>query len=193
VDFNVKRLDTNEALIQRYHLYDSQNKLTLVADYGSPWLPKNLRQRVRFARPDGGFVAALDLSAAMRAKNRGRHITYAIIINHAVYAIVNEHRPLPGNKDAPPLSHFVLEMEGMAWAALPQDPALFVLYDASPTSKSPAAQSPAAQSREPIGCILPTSGAYDFTVTLPAESLKKAALMALAITFLIDRSPLPPS
>jgi hypothetical protein len=186
--FKVKRLHDATDAGRRYHLFDEAHHLLLVADQGSPWLPEEPGGRVRFARPGGEQVATLDLPRVGSASAPpGKKVSYAIIFNHAVYAIFNEQSADP---NSPP--DYLLEVEGSRWFVTreePDRPASLNIYNQSPTD---AEFYPETELPGPIGTIRPAAdgvGDYDFTISLPEERLSQAALIALALVVIADGRP----
>lgn len=198
MDFGIQRLQVagTEAGAP-YHLYDRDGRLILVADTGTPWITADARQHVRFALPDGKEVATLDLPLDSKGhtKKEARHTAYAIIQNHAVYAIINEYtRPAAEGKKARP--YFVLEVETAMWLAMPQRSEggviHYAIYDEVPPGINTPEGVAVADFPEPIGAI--RSGAagspppYDYTVDLTLGYITHSALVILALVFLIDRA-----
>ncbi len=188
MNFSVQRLHTEEDSARRYHLFNGRGKLTLVADYGSPWLrgAEDAQRQVRFAWSSGELVATLDLpEKGERQADDLVHTSYALILDHAVYAIINAYQA--GNEpDTTP--YFTIEVEGMVWLVWgkEQDDALFTLYDQVPSNLAVSDNPLESGLIEPIGRIHRTQGDYDLTITLPDQRLHEAALLALALLFLID-------
>ncbi len=188
IHFGVKRLPIVENG-RRYHLYDTQDQLILVADHGSPWLPQDPKRHVRFARPDGHPVASLDLPSPPTGDESPAHsVSYAIIFDHAVYAILNEYDRSLDNK-ALDLPYFVLEAEGKRWLACGScnaDP-FFALYDQVPAGLSVYTEPQTEELPDPVGLLEQDSNAFDLWISLPNGRFRQGALLSLALVFLIDR------
>jgi hypothetical protein len=193
MDFGVKRLPADENGARRYHLYDRSGRLMLVAEQGTPWMAGDVPQRVRFAYPDGRTAATLDLPrSATRIGDKGaRQMGYVLVVNHAVYAILNEYEwpPLATGESQP--RYYILEVDGKLWLAQQHGPApLFMLYDQVPPTLSNYGTSPDDNLPEPIGRIrllAPDTAEYDFLIDLPPDQMEHTDLMALTLAFLIDR------
>lgn len=187
MDFRISRLHADQDSA-RYHLFNEQNRLILVADHGSPWLPPDLRGNVRFARPNGELVAKLHLSQTAVKRNRRRPYTdYAIILNHAVYAIIQEyHSPISTNEHLS-FPYFILNVEGLKWLALkPDADSFFALYDRVPFWLGRATRAGQPDLPRPVGHIAQTAVGYDFTITFSTARLNHSPLISLALIFLID-------
>lgn len=198
MDFGIRRLNLGgTAGATPYHLYERDDRLILVADTGTPWIVSDARQHVRFALPDGREVATLDLpwNGKAQAKKEARHNAYAIIQNHAVYAILNElSQPATGSNK--PLPYYIIEVEAEMWLAIGQrlegGTFDYALYDQVPTGMNTAAGLVRDDLPDPIGTIQ-TRGIigdppYDYTVNLILGRVTHTALIALALVFLIDRA-----
>jgi hypothetical protein len=187
MDFGVKRLHTSQETGRRYHLFDGKGKLVLVADHGSPWLPTDSYRQVRFARSGGQVVAIFDLpEGAAQLKNGRFHTSYALIRDHAVYAIINELQEEGG--DTPP--YFTIEADGqecLLWRWR-QDPLSFNLYAEIPSNLTIFDDPLEFEMLAAIGQIQQTDGRYDFTITLPSRQFRHLALILLALVFLLDRA-----
>lgn len=183
MDFGVVRLHSTQESGRRYHLYDGKDKLTLVADYANPWLPVDAANRVWLAGADAAVVATLDLPDGDGWVRNGRtHTSFALILDHAVYAIFNKYEAEIDDGAAP---YFIIEVEGVSWLAWshPDEDALFTLYNHDRTSVSVPLES---GERTPIGAIYRAHGQYDFTISLSVEHLRFAPPLLLALIFLID-------
>jgi hypothetical protein len=197
MDFGIRRLQVaGMEAGAPYHLYDRDGRLILVADTGTPWITADARQHVRFALPDGKEVATLDLpwNGKSPPKKEVRHMAYAIIQNHAVYAIINEYtRPAAEGKKARP--YFVLEVEAAMWLAMAQrgegGVTSYAIYDEVPPGINTPEGVAVADFPEPIGMVRrgTTEGdpPYDYTVDLALGRVTHSALIVLALLFLIDR------
>jgi hypothetical protein len=178
--FKVKRLHHATESGRRYHIVDEAHHLLLVADRGSPWLADVPPRRVRFALPNGELVASLDLPQGSEGP-AGKPLSYAVIFNHAVYMIINRLIPKDGR-----LPDYVLEVEGYRWLAARQgegNSAALNIYDQLPGDAVLYVED---ELPEPIGSIQTAEGEYDFTISLPGESLSQAALVALALITIIE-------
>jgi hypothetical protein len=183
---------------RRYHLFDRAEALLLVADQGSPWLPADLPPQVRFSRPDGDRLATMDLP---RGDDRrpDRKQNYAIIYEHAVYALITSLDLSGGTAalNAPPpagpptFDRLVIEVEGHRWLGLRwneegDNGPLLVIYDAAAADLPNAVDPEAADLPEPIGLLEVGAGDYDYDLTLPAGRLAQTPLLALALAYLVD-------
>lgn len=183
---------------RRYHLFDRAEGLLLVADQGSPWLPADLPPQVRFSRPDGERVATMDLPRSDE-RRADRKYNYAIIYEHAVYALITALDLSGGTAalNAPPpagppsFDRLVIEVEGHRWLGLRwteegENGPLLVIYDAAAADLPAAVDPEAADLPEPIGLLEVGAGDYDFDLTLPAGRLAQAPLLGLALAYLVD-------
>ncbi len=187
MDFGIKRLYAEEELGRRYHLLDGKGKLILVADYGSPWLPADSQRRVYLARSGGQIVATFDLpEGGKKARNGRSQTSYALILDHAVYAILNEYQEESGHK----LPFFTIEADGVTWLAWSdaEDDALLTLYSDVPPNLLIVNDPFESGQLKSVGVVKRASGEYDFTVTLPVNPLHHADLIALSLIFLFDQS-----
>jgi hypothetical protein len=195
MDFGVKRLPADENDARRYHLYDRSGRLVLVAEQGTPWMADDVPQRVRFAYSDGRTMATLDLPrSATRVGDKGaRQIGYVLVVNHAVYAILNEYEWPPLATGAEQPRYYIIEVEGKLWLAQQHgsDP-IFMLYDEVPPTLSTYGLSADDNLPDPIGRIrllAPDTAEYDFRIDLPPDQMQHADLMVLTLAVLIDRKP----
>lgn len=187
--FGVRRLNSNLQYSRRYHLFDEDGRLELVADHGSPWLLADPDRTVRFARANGDAVASMALPRQRPESGNGQHsVSYAIILNHAVYAIVNEHQDST-KTDSVLSTYFTIEVEGMRWLALkqPARDAYVCLYDEVPADLTIYEEPLEAPLPEPVGEIHQSTGEYDLTAEISAGRLTQTALVLLALIFLVDR------
>jgi hypothetical protein len=187
MDFAIVRLHAEPDYGRRYHLFDGKGKLRLVADHASPWLPADEQNRVRFARSGGQLVASLDLPMEEgRVRNGRSHTSYALILDHAVYAILNQYQEESGDK--PPF--FTIEADGLIWLAWnePQTANLLTLYSDVPANPMLINDPQDFTQQDPAGTVEQTVGEYDFKVTLPVNPLHHADLILLALVFLADRA-----
>lgn len=186
MDFGIRRLLSEGNSGQRYHLFDSKDRLQLVADYASPWLSAEEQNRVRFARSSGQLVASLDLPEEEgRVRNGRSHTSFALILNHAVYAILNKYQDKQGDK--PPF--FTIEADGVTWLAWndPDSDSLLTLYKEVPANLMVLSDALEAEKLEPVGAVK-AGDKYDFTVNLPINPFHHAATIILALIFLFDQS-----
>lgn len=185
VEFAIRRLPIFDEA-RRYHLFDDQGQLILVADFGSPWLPKESLQQVRFALADGKLMATLDLPrAASTSSSEQRSNSYAIIFDYAVYAIINEEYPTPSQSQASK-PHMTIEAEGRNWIILPHgeepvDHALYRLPQHSLRHGVPETET----LPEPTAFIRRDSGDFDFRATIGNE-LAQREMILLSLIFLLD-------
>lgn len=186
MDFGIKRLHAEQDSERRYHLFDGKGRLRLVADYASPWLPADEQSRVRLARPDGQLAALLDLPEGEGKVRNGRsHTSYALILDHAVYAIFNHYQTEHGQK--PPF--FTIEADGMTWLAWGEtnSDVLLTLYNEVPANLMIVNDPLESSSVTPVGTMNRAAGEYAFTVTLSVNPLTHADLITLALVFLFDQ------
>jgi len=195
VSYRIRRLPAGDESGRRYHLFGRDDQLLLVADQGSPWLPSGDTAQVRFARPGGEQVALMDLPAT--AGNRpDRKQNYAIIYEHAVYALLtamdlSSGTGAPAQASAPgKFDRLVIEVEGYKWLGLcwtdDDNGRLLVLYDMGTTGLSASVDPEAADLPEPIGLLEVSTGDYDFDLTLPGGRPAQGPLLGLALVYLID-------
>lgn len=196
VSYRIQRLPAGDVPGQRYHLFDRDDQLLLVADQGSAWLPAGDGAQVRFARPDGVRVATMDLPA-LADHRPDKKLNYAVIFEHAVYALFTvmdlssgtgslaQATAAPGKFD-----RLVVEVEGHKWLGLcwtgGEDGPLLILYDAGATGLSSSVDPESADLPEPIGLLEVGAGDYDFDLTLPTGRLAQAPLLGLALVYLVD-------
>lgn len=187
MDFGIKRLQSDEDLGRRYHLFDGKDRLLLVADYASPWLPEDELNRVRFARPSAQVVGSLDLPAGEELVRNGRaHTSYALILDHAVYAILNKFHTEAS--DRPPF--FTIEADGMTWLAWsePETEALLALYNEVPSNLMIVSDPLESALIDPVGTVSYVRSEAVFSVTLPVNPFHHADIIMLALIFLLDQS-----
>jgi hypothetical protein len=199
ISYRVRRLHAPGEMARRYHLFDRADQLLLVADQGSAWLPADQPPHVRFARPDGERVASMDLPRPTDRRPERQH-NYAIIYEHAVYALITTPVRPPSGATGPltsssgivwPFMRLMLEVEGHRWLGLrwrEEMGPLLVLYDAAAAGLSLAVERDSSDLPEPLGLLEVGAGDYDFDLTLPAGRLEQGALVGLALVFLIDNS-----
>lgn len=187
MDFGIRRLQGEQDAGQRYHLFDGKDRLQLVADHGSPWLPADEQNRVRFARPGGQVVASLDLpKEEKRVKNGRIHTSYALILEHAVYAILNKYQDKQGKKRP----FFTVEADGVTWLAWSETGSnvLLALYKEVPANLMVVNDPLESGQLDPVGAVSRAEERYDFSVTLPVHPFHHADLIILALVFLFDQS-----
>ena len=199
ISYRVRRLHAPGEMARRYHLFDRADQLLLVADQGSAWLPADQPPGVRFARADGERVASMDLPRPTDRRPDRQH-NYAIIHEHAVYALITTPVRPPSGATGPltsssgivwPFMRLMLEVEGHRWLGLrwrEEAGPLLVLYDAAAAGLSLAVERDSSDLPEPLGLLEVGAGDYDFDLTLPAGRLEQGALVGLALVFLIDNS-----
>jgi hypothetical protein len=191
VDFGIKQLLTEQKDESRvYHLFDRNNTLKLVADFGSPWLSSQDGNRaVRFAETSGKTIAQMDL-AATATKMVGSHQSkdYAVVLNHAVYAIFSEYQ-LHDEDDAERV-YFVIRVGESMWLALKEEGGqpYFTVYDEVPASLISRSMKPMfSDLPEAVGEIHQNYRQYDYAVKWQADGIQHAELLVMALIFLIDR------
>jgi len=185
MDFSVTFLPSDSASIRRYHLFDDSGKLALIADYGTPWLPFP-QKHVRFALPSAVVVATMDLTWEEKGRGKGngrQHIAYAIIKDHAVYAIINKYAEPDSDK-----AYFVLEVGDMLWLVLGKDSPdrRYNFYDQLPSDLLIHHRPNQLDLPEPIGHLYKGLGVYDYNVVIPEDLVADPDLLSLALIFLID-------
>ena len=197
ISYRVRRLHAPGGMARRYHLFDRADQLLLVADEGSAWLPADQPPHVRFARPDGERVASMDLPRPTDRRPEKQH-NYAVIYEHAVYALITAPARPPSGATGPltsssgivwPFTRLMIEVEGHRWLGLrwrEEAGPLLVLYDAAGLSL--AVERDSSDLPEPLGLLEVGAGDYDFDLTLPAGRLEHGPLLGLALVFLVDQS-----
>ena len=197
ISYRVRRLHAPGEMARRYHLFDRADQLLLVADQGSAWLPADQPPHVRFARPDGERVASLDLPRPTDRRPEKQH-NYAVIYEHAVYALITAPARPPSGATGPltsssgivwPFTRLMIEVEGHRWLGLrwrEEAGPLLVLYDAAGLSL--AVERDSSDLPEPLGLLEVGAGDYDFDLALPAGRLEQGPLLGLALVFLVDQS-----
>ena len=185
VHFGIKRLHQVSDTTRRYHLYDETQRLKLVLEQGTPWLPAKGSSRARFALPNGEIVASFE--RPWRQRFRRAQIDYALIIDHAVYAIISQYPPTPTKQEAPA---FIMKAGLTKWFALGNEEGepFFTLYEGAPTNLALYTSPTAVALPEPIGHVNRATGRYHFIMSTPDELPDHASLLVLAFIFLIDRS-----
>ena len=197
VTYRVRRLPAAEDEdAQRYHLFNRSDQLVLVADRGSAWLPGDESPQVRFSRPDGERVASMDLPRPTDHR-AGKKQNYAIIYEHAVYALITAMDLSSGTSPLLPqpatthkFDRLAIEVEGNRWLALcwtgSDEGPLLILYDAAAADLATTVDPESADLPEPIGLIEVGVGDYEFDLTLPSGRLAQGPLLGLALIYLID-------
>jgi hypothetical protein len=187
MDFRIVRLHADQEVGRRYHLFDGKGKLLLVADHANPWLPDDELNRVRFARSGGQVVGALDLPTGKGMVRNGRvHTSYALILDHAVYAILNKYQDEAGEQ--PPF--FTIEADGMIWLAWrePDSESFVALYNEVPSNLMIVSDPLESNLLDPVGTVSQTVGATTFSVSLPINPFHHADIIMLALIFLLEQS-----
>ncbi len=162
----------------------------MIADHGTPWLPDDPQQHVRFALPSGDTVATMDLTWAPKPGRNGRqHIAYAIIVDHAVYAIINKYW---NTKKANAQPYYVVEVAETLWLVLGKesDHQHFSLYGEVPSDLMIYDEPHQAELPDPIGYLYAGLGEYDFNIVMPTYQITYPALVSLALIFLVDNGRL---
>lgn len=193
MDFGIRFLEPHSENLQRCHFYDDQGKLSLVAEYGTPWQEEE-NSKIRIANSGGELLATLDFPGVETTGKQGQgRIDYALIHDHAVYAIITKHAPIdPDEEDA--LPYFTIEAEGERWLALGERGndriplSRFSLCDNTPSDLSVYAN-PLDACSEAIGKIRRVVGDYDYDVTFPDSRFQQPRLISFALVFLIHQIP----
>jgi hypothetical protein len=159
-----------------------------VADFASPWLSSEHSNRyVRFATSSGKTIAQMDLAATATKLLGGRQSKdYAIVLDHAVYAILGEYH----SHDEEDRTYFVLRVADSMWLVLEEEAEqpYFTIYNEVPASFSSRSMEPMfSDLPEPIGEINRGGTQYDYTVSWHDEGIRKMELLVLSLIFLIDR------
>jgi hypothetical protein len=83
----------------------------------------------------------------------------------------------------------LLEVEGEKWLILAEDGARthYNVYDAVPPGLATYAEPIASELPEPIAHLVENLDRSGYDVVMPDDRLQQTALLALALTFLIDR------
>lgn len=179
--YAIRRLSGDDRS-RRYHLYDAEDQLVLVADHGTPWLSDEPFRHVRLALPNGEPVAVVDLPWPVENPRRPQAPVYAVIYEHAVYAIFSAHSGI-----SRPFPYHIAEVEGHRWLVLPGADAVHHLYAGTPSGLA-FSQDPRELNLPPeIGRITAVDDPIQVELTLPPDVvLREPALFALALAFLLD-------
>ncbi len=181
MDYRINRLSPfGES--RQYHLFGQDDRLLLVADYKSPWLANLPKSHVRFGRSNGSEVASMDLKAPERMKNGRQHTAYAIVKDHAVFAIINKH-VIP---ERPP--YYVVEVADILWLALSSndEPKHYSIYDEVPSDLLVYDEPSQSDLPNPIGQVYHGIGDHHYQIVMPPTRPQNPALVALSLSFLID-------
>ncbi|MEM7113666.1 MAG: hypothetical protein AAF614_14605 [Chloroflexota bacterium] len=183
MDFGIKQLAAEGATL--FHLYDKWDRLRFVADQGSPWLIDKPGHYVRLARTDGHLVASLNLpwveEREEEVEENGRFpLSYAILIDHAVYAVIEVY---------PQDNWFVLEVEENRWLLMPNKEAPgYDLLDNAPSTFRLKTKTFEAIAAEPIGQFEMGAFGYDVGATWPKKRpLRRPAILTLAVAVLMKK------
>lgn len=193
MEFGIRFLEPYSEALQRCHFYDAQGMLTLVAEMGTPW-HEDESSKIRIATSSGEVLATLDFPGVETTGKQGQgRIDYALIHDHAVYAIITKYAPLnPGEEDA--LPYFTVEAEGERWLALGERDngrlplSKFSLCDNAPSDLSVYAD-PLDACSQTLGQIRRVTGDLDYDVTFPDGRFQQPRLISLALVFLIHQIP----
>lgn len=185
MNYGVTRVN-HTADCAQYHLFDHRAMLQLVADYGSPWVPAH---QLRLARPDGKPLASLTLPKPLFARLRrstANLASYALVMENAVYAVINRLQPSSANQSRRP--YFIIEVESQKWLAMApgEDTGCLDLYSTVPPR---LAFTPLTQLALPakVGQIAAASHPpYHFHITLEPGRLRHIPYILLSLVFLID-------
>ena len=190
MDFGTLRLPADSPEIKRYHLFDKKGKMILVADHGTPWLPADPQKHVRFALPSGDVVATMDLTwAAKKGRNGRQHTAYAIIVDHAVYAIINKYWDANNDEVRP---YFVIEVVETLWLVLGKETenSHYSIYGEVPPDLMILNEPNQSELPDPIGFLYAGLGEYDFNIAMPTHQIDYPALVSMALIFLLDNGRL---
>lgn len=195
--YRVRRTSTDgDETVRGYQLFDRSDQLMLVADRVTLRQPTGDAFQVRFSQPGDLRVASMDLPR-LADRRPDKKQNYAIIYEHAVYAMITTMDLSSGTGPLfprPPVTNkfdrLVIEAEGHRWLGLrpasDSEGPLLTLYDAA-ASDLPATIDPeSADLPEPIGFIERRTDDYHFDLALPVGRLAQAALLGLALVYLID-------
>lgn len=191
MEYTVKFLESSTPEEQRCHMYVGQERLSLVADWGTPWLTGN-SGKVQFARPSGDVIASLEFPG-LESKSKGGQprISYALIYDHAVYALFTK-RPWPDQDEEGVFPYFEIEAEGQTWLALGEvdngrvPHKSFTLCDAPPANLRTFARPLDICGDDPAGQIVQLEQGA-FRLNLPDGRFRQPQLILFALTFLIHQ------
>ncbi|MBK8988997.1 MAG: hypothetical protein IPM39_23485 [Chloroflexi bacterium] len=180
--------------MQRCHLYVGRNRLSLVGDFGSPWL-KDEPGKIRLARPSGEAIASLEFPGLKTVSKGGNpRISYALIYDHAVYAIITKYPwPNPDKPEGAP--YFEIETEGQRWLAFNRvvdgrsPTTSYVLCDNAPAHFQPYTQPLDDCLKDPVGQIDRQSDGSEFVIMLPDGRFRQPQIILLSLVFLIRQLP----
>lgn len=191
MEFGIRFLEPHSELLQRCHFYDDQGMLTLVAEFGTPWQEDEI-SKIRMATPGGELLATLDFPGVETIGKQGQgRIGYALIHDHAVYAIITKHAPVDPEEEES-LPYFTIEAEGERWLALGErgngrsQASKFVLCNNVPADLTVYAN-PLDACNETLGKIRRVLGEYDYDITFPENRFQQPRLISLALAFLIHQ------
>ena len=178
---------------QRCQLFVGRERLSLVADFGAPWLDQE-RGKVRISRPSGDTIASLQFPGlAVTSKGGQSRISYALIYDDAVYAIFTKY-PWPDPDNSAALPYFLIEAEEKRWLALGgrtngrSSPLKFTLCDNPPGDLQVYADPLDVCGADPVGEI-DEAGKGEFNITLLDGRFRQPQLILLALVFLIHQLP----
>lgn len=170
-----------------YSLLDAQGSTLLKAEQVSGLTPED-RQQIRLARPGGRLIATIDLPQVdVPGTENDERTDYAVIHDFAVYAIVSAcRRP---DVEAGPDAYYVLEVEGEAWAVLPdvEDATCFALFNEMPAGLDTYDTLTELDLPPCIGRLCRADDER-LAITLSPQGLKHTDLVLLALGLLIDRA-----
>lgn len=187
MEFRIKRVFVEGEPTRCYHLYNQQEKLILVADHNTPWLPEDSHHQVRFARADGELVASLDLPWQADEHKRGMTFTrHAIILDHAVYAILTMYWDSEAPDKRP---YLVIEVEDHHWfvKCCHPDGHDYAIYEDVPTNLTIVDELLEEELPPVVGFLNAEENGREFDLSLPGNVIQKTAVIALALLFLLDR------
>lgn len=193
MEFGIRFLEPHTRELQRCHFYDDQGKLSLVAEFGTPW-QETENSKIHIADPGGEPLATLDFPGVETTGKQGRgRIGYALIYDHAVYAIVTKHAPVDPDEETS-LPYFTIEVEGERWLVLGERGnerlpiSKFFLCDNAPSDLAVYAN-PLDACSESVGKIRRVVGDYDYDIVFPDGRFQQPRLISLALAFLIHQIP----
>ncbi len=188
LEYTLKRLHVDNDDSRVYHLFDRDGGLRLVADYGSPWLSDKSERFVNFATASGKTLATMDLAATATKYLGGRHNKdYAVVLDHAVYAIFSEYRVTEGDERL----YFVIRVADQLWLALHEESEepLYSIYNEVPASFMSRSVEPIfSDLPEPAGKVERGIRQFDFSVVWRETGLEHPGVIVGALLFLVDRA-----